>query len=682
MRKKSLYPRLAGQNIIKNRRFFVPYALTVLGTSAAFYIMSALVFDPGAKELRGYQYVQSMMVLGMFIAGLFTAAILFYTNSFLMKQRRRELGLYNILGMGKGNLARLLCYESLFIGGGGIVSGLLVGMLFHKLVTLFLYQMLRFDVPFGITISVPAIVLTAVIFALLVLATLVVNLLRIRVSSPVQMLQSTSQGEREPRTKWLMTLVGILSLGAGYWIAITADDPISALAMYFLAVFLVILGTYCLFTAVSISVLKLLRANKKFYYQTSHFIGISGMLYRMKRNAVGLANICILSTMVMVMVSGTLSLYLGTGEIIDAQYPADVNLTAQYDPLTTEEGEAPFQGQPMLDRSVRALQDAGFAVADTDSIRYATFAVQQAGTGKFVLDFETDLGSDAVRRTIYFISADTYTALTGEASPTLAEGEVVVCGGESLPDTITFRDGEMTATYQLAGRVAEIPMFFWTPDEYEPICFVVGSEAAVDEAYAMQHAAYANPYDMCWRGLIQIEGGTSEADVEALDGVFWGESGLFAGPMEDVGYYYSLSVDLKAAAEADGYAMAGGFLFLGIVLGVIFLMATVLIIYYKQVSEGYEDRRRFEIMQQVGLTRAEVRASIRSQVLMVFFLPIAVAAIHILFDFNMVVQLLELFSLRNVLLTALCTLDTVLVFFIVYGAVYLLTARTYYKIVS
>ena len=682
MRKKSLYPRLAGQNIIKNRRLFVPYGLTLLGTSAAFYIMSALVFDPGAKELRGYQYVQSMMVLGMFIAGLFTAAILFYTNSFLMKQRRRELGLYNILGMGKGNLARLLCYESLFIGGGGIVSGLLVGMLFHKLVTLFLYQMLRFDVPFGITISVPAIALTAVIFVLLVLATLVVNLLRIRVSSPVQMLQSTSQGEREPRTKWLMTLVGILSLGAGYWIAITADDPISALAMYFLAVFLVILGTYCLFTAVSISVLKLLRANKKFYYQTSHFIGISGMLYRMKRNAVGLANICILSTMVMVMVSGTLSLYLGTGEIIDAQYPADVNLTAQYDPLTTEEGEAPFQGQPMLDRSVQAMQDAGFAVADTDSIRYTTFAVQQAGAGDFLLDFETDLGPDAVRRTIYFISADTYTALTGEAAPTLAEGEVVVCGGESLPDTITFRDGEMTAAYQLAGRVAEIPMFFRTPDEYEPICFVVGSEAAVDEAYAMQHAAYANPYDMYWRGLIQIEDGTSEADVEALDGVFWGESGLFAGPMEDVGYYYSLSVDLKAAAEADGYAMAGGFLFLGIVLGVIFLMATVLIIYYKQVSEGYEDRRRFEIMQQVGLTRAEVRASIRSQVLMVFFLPIAVAAIHILFDFNMVVQLLELFSLRNVLLTALCTLDTVLVFFIVYGAVYLLTARTYYKIVS
>ena len=682
MRKKSLYPRLAGQNIIKNRRFFVPYGLTLLGTSAAFYIMSALVFDPGAKELRGYQYVQSMMVLGMFIAGLFTAAILFYTNSFLMKQRRRELGLYNILGMGKGNLARLLCYESLFIGGGGIVSGLLVGMLFHKLVTLFLYQMLRFDVPFGITISVPAIVLTAVIFVLLVLATLVVNLLRIRVSSPVQMLQSTSQGEREPRTKWLMTLVGILSLGAGYWIAITADDPISALAMYFLAVFLVILGTYCLFTAVSISVLKLLRANKKFYYQTSHFIGISGMLYRMKRNAVGLANICILSTMVMVMVSGTLSLYLGTGEIIDAQYPADVNLTAQYDPLTTEEGETPFQSQPMLDRSIQALQDAGFAVADTGSIRYATFAVQQAGAGDFLLDFGTDLGPDAVRRTIYFISADTYTALTGEAAPTLAEGEVVVCGGESLPDTITFRDGEMTAAYQLAGRVAEIPMFFWTPDEYEPLCLVAGSEAAVDEAYAMQHAAYANPYDMCWRGLIQIEGGTSEADVEALDGVFWGESGLFAGPMEDVGYYYSLSVDLKAAAEADGYAMAGGFLFLGIVLGVIFLMATVLIIYYKQVSEGYEDRCRFEIMQQVGLTRAEVRASIRSQVLMVFFLPIAVAAIHILFDFNMVVQLLELFSLRNVLLTALCTLDTVLVFFIVYGAVYLLTARTYYKIVS
>lgn len=682
MRKKSLYPRLAAQNIVKNRRFFVPYGLTLLGTSAAFYIMSALVFDPGARQLRGYEYVQSMMILGMFIATLFTAAILFYTNSFLMKQRRRELGLYNILGMGKGNLALLLCFESLLIGGGGIIGGLLVGMLLHKLVTLLLYRMLRFTVPFGVTVSLPGLALTAVVFAMMVLATLLVNLLRIRVSSPMQMLQGTNQGEREPRTKWLMTLVGIASLGAGYFLAVTADDPISALAMYFLAVFLVIIGTYCLFTAVSIFILKLLRANKKFYYKTSHFIGVSGMLYRMKRNAVGLSNICILSTMVMVMVSGTLSLYLGTGEIINAQYPADVNFTARYDPLTTEEGEEPFQGQPLLDRSVQALQDAGFAVADTDSIRYATFAVQQAGAGDFVLDFETDLGPGAVRRTIYFISAGTYAALTGEAAPALAEGEVVVCGGESLPDTITFRDGEMAAAYRLAGQAAEIPMFFWTPDEYEPLCLVVVDEAAVDEAYAMQHAAYAVPYDMYWRGLIQIVDGTSEADVDALDGVFWGESGMFAGPIEGVGHYYSVSVDLKAAAEVDGYAMAGGFLFLGIVLGAIFLMATVLIIYYKQVSEGYEDRRRFEIMQQVGLTRAEVKASIRSQVLMVFFLPIAVAAVHILFDFNMVVKLLELFSLRNVLLTALCTLDTVLVFFIVYGAVYLLTARTYYKIVS
>ena len=678
MRKKSLYPRLAWQSIVNNRRFFVPYGLTLLGTSAAFYIMSALVFDPGARELRGYQYVQSMMVVGMVIAVLFTAAILFYTNGFLMKQRRRELGLYNILGMGKGNLAILLCFESLFLGGGGILGGLLVGMLFHRLVTLLLYKMLRFPVPFGVTVSLPAILLTAAVFAGMVLLTLAVNLLRIRVSSPVQMLRSASEGEREPRTKWLLTLVGVVSLGAGYYLAVTADDPYSALLFYFLAVFLVILGTYCLFTAVSIFVLKALRANKKFYYQTSHFIGVSGMLYRMKRNAAGLANICILSTMVMVMLSGTLSLYLGTGEIIAAQYPADVNITAQYDPSV--EGEEPFQAQPLLDQSLRALEEGGFPVSGFRAFRYAFFAVQQAGAGDFLLDFETDLGPEAVRRTIYVISAGGYAALTGEDAPDLAEGEVMVCGGESLPDTITFRDGELEMVYTLAGHLPEVAKFSRTADEYETLCFVADSEAAVDAAYALQRAAYENPWDMYWEGLIDIQGGTTEADLETLDGVFWGEEGMFF-TMYPVGQYYAISVDLKAAAQSDGYAMAGGFLFLGIVLGIIFLMATVLIIYYKQVSEGYEDRRRFEIMQQVGLTRSEVKSSIRSQVLTVFFLPIAVAAVHILFDFNMVVQLLELFGLRNIPLTALCTLDTVLVFFIVYGAVYLLTARTYYKIV-
>ena len=676
MRKKSLYPRLAGQNIVKNRRFFVPYGLTVLGTSAAFYIMAALVTDPGARDLRGYEYVQAMMTVGMFVATLFTAGILFYTNSFLMKQRRRELGLYNILGMGKGNLARVLCYESLYIGGGGIAGGLLVGMLLHKLVTLFLYRMLRFDVPFGFSVSLPGIAITVVVFTAMVLATLLVNLLRIRVSSPMQLLRGGSEGEREPRTRCLMTLVGIVSLGTGYYLAITVQDPVTALALYFLAVILVIIGTFCLFTAVSIFVLKLLRRNRKFYYKTGHFIAVSGMLYRMKRNAVGLANICILSTMVMVMLSGTLSLYLGTGEIIDVDLPADANLECRYDPL---DGEKPFQSQVVLERSLERLRAAGYTVEAVRDVHYATFAVQQLES-TFLMDF-SEAPEGAVRRTVYVLSAENYTSLTGQAAPELGAGEAMLCSGEALPDTVTFTDGSRTYPFRIAERTEEIPLFYRTRDEYAPVCFVVGDEASVDALYALQRAAYEVPYDMRWRAFIDVREEVSVQDEEALWQVFYGEDGaLYVDG--GAGHYSALSAGFRATAEADGYAMAGGFLFLGIGLGVIFLMATVLIIYYKQISEGYEDRRRFEIMQQVGLTRAEVKASIRSQVLMVFFLPIAVAAVHILFDFNMVVKLLELFALRNVPLTAICTLDTVLVFFIIYGLVYLFTARTYYKIVS
>ncbi len=676
----SLYPVLAAQNLVKNRRFYLPYALTIVGTSAAFYIMSALVFDPGAQELRGYQYVQSMMVIGMVVATLFTAGILFYTNSFLMKQRKKELGFYNILGMGKRHIAAIMAFESLFVGVGGVVCGLGAGLLLHRLVTLLLYRMVRFAVPFGVAASFPAFLLTIVIFGVLILATLLTNLLRVRLSSPMELLRGGNVGEREPKTRGLLAIVGIVTLGGGYYIAITTKDAITALGLYFVAVILVIIGTFCLFTAVTIAVLKLLRKNKRFYYQTGHFIGVSGMLYRMKRNAVGLANICILSTMVMVMLSGTLSLYLGTGEIIAAQYPADVNMTGQYDPFTSDEA-GPFQPQVLLDKSVQALQEAGYQVSGVTSLRYATFAALQTGAGDFALDLAAEAGPEATRRTVYFISADAYAALTGEAAPELEEGEALVCVGETLPETVTFRDGALEASYRVTGRGVEVPMFNWTPDEYDPICLVVSDEAAVEAAYTLQYTAYDVPYDMCWRGLIGIEGGTSDSDIDGLNQVFWYENGLFDG-LDGVGYYYSVSVDLKAVAESDGYAMAGGFLFLGIFLGLIFLMATVLIIYYKQISEGYEDRSRFEIMQKVGLTRAEVKASIRGQVLMVFFLPIAVAAIHILFDFNMVVKLLELFSLRNVPLTAICTLDTVLVFFIVYGVVYLLTARTYYKIVS
>lgn len=673
---KLLYPRLAWQNIKGDRRFFAPYFLALLGNVAAFYIMTALAVDPGMSQLHGAMYVQSFCFMGMFIAAVFSAVFLLYVNGFLMKQRKKALGLYNILGMGKSHIAAVLFFETLFVGGAGIVCGLLTGLLFHKLVTLALYKLLRFAVPFGFAISWDAMARTAILFGVLIGLTLLSNLNKVRVSKPIELLYGGQVGEREPRTKWFMTLLGVLTLGAGYYIALRTTNGMEAIAFYFVAVFLVIIGTYCLFTAVSIFVLKALRANKRFYYKTSHFIGVSGMLYRMKQNAVGLANICILSTMVMVMVSGTLSLYLGTQDIVDRQAPSDLTVLVRYDPDEAE----PFDPAAMLRFQEGFIQDQGYSVSEDLIYSSFTFTVGRLPDGSYTTENDLVTLGTAIT-TIQVLTQDAYAAATG-VSLGLEAGEVAFGGEEdvltihwgALEGAGSFGRSDLTVAQHLEESLSADAAVSDTST------LVVADTAALIELYEKQKEAYGEDSSwMEWQASFSVDATDEELRaVQQAYNQYVRDDAVFAG----TGKWWSCGWTLRCDVEADAYGLAGGFLFLGIFLGTIFLMATVLIIYYKQISEGYEDKARFEIMQKVGLSREEVRASIRSQVLMVFFLPIAVAAIHILFDFNMVEKLLTLFQVYNTTLTALCTLGTVLVFFLVYGAVYLLTARTYYKIVE
>ena len=673
---KLLYPRLAWQNIKGDRRFFAPYFLALLGNVAAFYIMTALAVDPGMSQLHGAMYVQSFCFMGMFIAAVFSAVFLLYVNGFLMKQRKKALGLYNILGMGKSHIAAVLFFETLFVGGAGIVCGLLTGLLFHKLVTLALYKLLRFAVPFGFAISWDAMARTAILFGVLIGLTLLSNLNKVRVSKPIELLYGGQVGEREPRTKWFMTLLGVLTLGAGYYIALRTTNGMEAIAFYFVAVFLVIIGTYCLFTAVSIFVLKALRANKRFYYKTSHFIGVSGMLYRMKQNAVGLANICILSTMVMVMVSGTLSLYLGTQDIVDRQAPSDLTVLVRYDPDEAE----PFDPAAMLRLQEGFIQDQGYSVSEDLIYSSFTFTVGRLPDGSYTTENDLVTLGTAIT-TIQVLTQDAYAAATG-VSLGLEAGEVAFGGEEdvltihwgTLEGAGSFGRSDLTVAQHLEESLSADAAVSDTST------LVVADTAALMELYENQKEAYGEDSSwMEWQASFSVDATDEELRaVQQAYNQYVRDDAVFAG----TGKWWSCGWTLRCDVEADAYGLAGGFLFLGIFLGTIFLMATVLIIYYKQISEGYEDKARFEIMQKVGLSREEVRASIRSQVLMVFFLPIAVAAIHILFDFNMVEKLLTLFQVYNTTLTALCTLGTVLVFFLVYGAVYLLTARTYYKIVE
>ena len=680
MRKKSFYPMMALQNIVKNRRFFVPYLLTITGTSAAFYIMCALCTDPGARELEGYQYVQSMMMIGMMVATLFTAGILFYTNGFLMKQRKKELGLYNILGMGKSHIALVLAVETVYIGVLGIGGGIAVGLLLHKLVTLVIHQMLGMPVPLGFYISWDGMAQTALLFALLLGAALLVNLNRVRVANPIELLRSGNVGEREPRTRWLLTLLGVGTLGAGYYIAVKTKTGVEAIMWYFVAVFLVIIGTYCLFTAVSVFILKALRANKSFYYKTSHFIGVSGMLYRMKQNAVGLANICILCTMVMVMLSGTLSLYLGTEDIIRQQYPGDINVKVYYVP-DPEDPEDPFDPEAMLSLQKGFVESQGVTVTKAWTNRELGFGAGLRADGTYTTDRFSDGTVGSVVSMTVLSEAD-YTALTGEALG-LKPGEAAVYGAAG--DTLTIRwtvahEGRELgqSTFSVVKKLREDPTS--SPMIAQMVTVVVPDEETVSELWELQAEAYGvSRSNMLWYAHLDVD--CDEAMLETLEARYE-EAAEDDSFYDGTGSWYSSRWDLRSEGAAETYGLAGGFLFLGIFLGFIFILATVLIIYYKQISEGYEEKERFEIMQKVGLSRGEVKRSIHSQILMVFFLPIAVASVHIVFDFNMVEKLLTLFSLNNTRLTALCTAGTVLVFFLAYGVVYLLTARTYYKSLS
>ena len=711
MRKLSFYPRLAARSMRSNRRFYVPYLLTVTGTAAAFYIMAAIVADPGSKELasgtaNGQVYVSMFMTIGQFVLALFSCIFLLYTNSFLMKRRQKELGLYSVLGMSKLNIAGIMVFESLYIGVIGIGGGLAVGILLHKLVSLLLFRLMRLPVPFGFSVQPMAILVVVLFFAALILLTLITNLARVGLSKPVELLRGGSVGEKEPRASWLLSLLGILSLGAGYAIAMMVNNAAMAVALYFVAVIAVIIGTYCLFTSVSIAVLKALRRNKRYYYKSNHFISVSGMLYRMKRNAVGLANICILCTMVMVMVSGTLSLYLGSAEQVNIRCPADVvvettyyassNAGEVYDEATDTvsiEHHRPYDAETMDAWFADWFAQRGLAPESAKAVEYYEFAAEVDAAcwdGEPYAGFPEDYvfsDGDLQLLRVMAITAETYAQLSGEPVPELTDGEVLVHFPSNFYSTerlsILIRSGESEerefVDLDVAGeaklRASQIVLNMvavnWSEEDSE-IVLVVADRAALLELVSSQDSG-----SYVWRG--QYDFAASDEALEAAVEDYWAASGENSGV--DAGYYDVLRIDLRSETERDVYGLSGGFLFLGVFLGIVFLMATVLIIYYKQVSEGYEDNARFDIMRKVGLSEREARRAIRSQILTVFFMPILVAAVHIAFDFKLVVLLLRLFSLTNMGLTALCTLGTLLVFCAVYAVVYALTARSYYRIV-
>lgn len=655
---KSFYGKLALDNLKRNGKTQFPYLLTCIGAVLMFYNVNALTNN---SVMHGS--TQAMMQVGSVVTAIFSAVFLFYTNSFLIKRRKKEFGLFFLLGMEKKHIAKMMLWETLLTAVSAVAVGLALGIAFSKLVTLLLYKLLSFDPNFGFEISGLSVAYTVALFGGIFLINLVHNMIQVYTSQPAALLKGGSVGEKEPKTNWLIALIGLVTLGTGYGISLYIQDPVAVIGMFFLAVLLVMIGTYCLFTAGSIAVLKLLKKNKDYYYKTKHFVSLSGMLYRMKQNAAGLASICLMSTAVLVMISTTVSMYIGMEDLMKNRYPQDMAVEANYT-LDTVPDLKEFSA-----KINKIITDESATVINYKEFRYQNSVTRRSGNS-YVPNESNYISNEQDNTVMIVIPAQDYASLIG-SQVTLAPDEVKVFSQRKMGQIQLFgRD------YHVQEQLEKAPPMGNTVAWMTDIVYVIlPDEEAFNHAYAAQKEVYGdrtNP--LHFQVAFDLDMTEPEKDDFVLNRFLpVVESQMF----KDI----TLMIDSKQANKASFYELYGGLLFLGIFLGALFLMATVLIIYYKQVVEGYEDKERFEILQKVGMSRAEVKKSIQSQVLSVFALPVLAAGVHIFFAFPILTKLLAMLNLTNVALFAICTLVVLLAFSVVYALVYAMTAKVYYRIV-
>lgn len=638
-----IYEKLAVTNLKNNRKTYVPYIFTGVLTVMMFYIIDALSRGKGITQdtLKiCLQYATGVIVV-------FAVIFLFYTNSFLIKRRKKEIGVYNILGMGKRHIARMMAVETILTAGISILGGLVFGIIFGKLMYLLLLKILHNSVDMQFSVNGTAIVQTVILFAGIFLLTYLYNILQIQLVNPVELLHGGNQGEKEPKSRWLLVIVGVAALGNGYWIALTTEAPLEALLKFFVAVVCVIIGTYALFIAGSIVVLKILRKNKAYYYNPKHFTSVSGMIYRMKQNGAGLANICVLSTMVLVMVSTTVSLYAGMEDILDSRFPRDVSIVCN---------EADTNKEETLQRLIKEqCEKAGVKITDRVRYRYGSMnAVLKGNNLEKVEQYYPD-------NHFYYVEM-----ITQEEYNRIEKKNVSLKEQEILTYTTNGKCGKKQINiagqnYQVKKELSEMTSQPKSTAEMYKTLYIVFANA--EQIERIESFSYADKFNL------KGDDGKQKEALEQIQNEFYEK--FPDGTMES-----------RMLSRSSFYELYGGLFFIGIYLGSMFVMATVLIIYYKQISEGYDDRERYQIMQKVGMSKKEVKRSIRSQVLSVFFLPLIVAVIHVAVAFKVMTKILGVLNLTNVSLFAVCTIITIAVFAVFYIIVYSITSKEYYRIVN
>ena len=636
------------------------------------YMMEFLRDCPTLDQaVRQADEVRMIVFTGEIVVEIFCIIFLIYSNSFLMKRRQKEIGLYNILGLERNHIGIVMFLETIITSIGSLAGGIAAGIIGSKLALLLLLKLLHIPSVLGFYISVKGIFTCLFMFGIVFLMILFLNLAKIHLSRPVELLRGNNTGEKEPAAKWLMALIGFICLGAGYYLAVTTESPIKAITIFLLAVILVMAGTYLLFTAGSIVILKFLRRRKSFYYRTGNFISISGMLYRMKQNAIGLASICILSTGVLLMISMTVSIYFGMNDIMLNRYPYDVDMSV----TSISEDEC----QTAIEAFEKAIADNKVPVEKSVEEIYLDIVCSKNGDQILIKPANTIRNSDSVL-VLSLLDQAEYERLTG-ISANLDDGEIFAWYPSAVQkDSVTVDETEFTVKKWLdknpltcgEDAVSDNAVLVVTDEDFKKFDEMrTEMYKGVSSAPAGEDLTLHLGLDITGSETDKIDFGTPVMEVVkdlkkngGLSENSWITSGIRQQEYESY------------------YADNGSLLFIGIFLGSLFLMGTAMIIYYKQISEGYEDQKRFEIMQKVGLSRREVRSSVRRQILMVFFLPLLMAMLHITMAFPMIRRMLLLFGMTNTKLFIGCTAGTVLIFAVVYGLIYLMTARSYYHIVE
>ena len=669
---KGIFSRLAKQNIRNNKSTYIPYIITCIFCIAMIYMMEFLRDCPTLDQaVRQADEVRMIVFTGEIVVEIFCIIFLIYSNSFLMKRRQKEIGLYNILGLERNHIGIVMFLETIITSIGSLAGGIAVGIIGSKLALLLLLKLLHIPSVLGFYISVKGIFTCLFMFGIVFLMILFLNLAKIHLSRPVELLRGNNTGEKEPAAKWLMALIGFICLGAGYYLAVTTESPIKAITIFLLAVILVMAGTYLLFTAGSIVILKFLRRRKSFYYRTGNFISISGMLYRMKQNAIGLASICILSTGVLLMIAMTVSIYFGMNDIMLNRYPYDVDMSV----TSISEDEC----QTAIEAFEKAIADNKVPVEKSVEEIYLDIVCSKNGDQILIKPANTIRNSDSVL-VLSLLDQAEYERLTG-ISANLNDGEIFAWYPSAVQkDSVTVDETEFTVKKWLdknpltcgEDAVSDNAVLVVTDEDFKKFDEMrTEMYKGVSSAPAGEDLTLHLGLDITGSETDKIDFGTPVMEVVkdlkkngGLSENSWITSGIRQQEYESY------------------YADNGSLLFIGIFLGSLFLMGTAMIIYYKQISEGYEDQKRFEIMQKVGLSRREVRSSVRRQILMVFFLPLLMAMLHITMAFPMIRRMLLLFGMTNTKLFIGCTAGTVLIFAVVYGLIYLMTARSYYHIVE